>query len=382
MRAALLFALPWILLPLVVIARLVRSRFLNAYDPTPPADAPLVSVIIPARNEAHNIERCVAGVLASRWPALEVLVVDDHSTDGTGDIARALAARDPRVRVIDAPPLPDDWFGKQWACQTGANAARGDWLLFTDADTTHTPELLPRVMAWQRARNAQVVTIGGKQEMHTLGERLVTPQLFLILLFRMGSTEAIAGARRAEDSITNGQYTMYARTVYDQIGGHASVRHNVAEDLLLGQVVWRAGHRVHLAVAMEYFSTRMYTDLRSLVNGWTKNVYAGGKYALPAGTPRWVFLTLMFAPVVVTLAPVLLAVLFAVGAVGTTAGLGGVIAYGAITLWMAALYLFDGVPVWVAPLWPLGTCVIGFIFTRAILRGDQVEWKGRRYASR
>ena len=382
MRAALLFALPWILLPLVVLARLVRSSFLSAFDPAVPPDAPVVSVIIPARNEAANIARCVEGVLTSQWPAFEVIVVDDHSTDGTGDIVRTIAARDPRVHLIEAPPLPDDWFGKQWACQSGAGDAKGSWLLFTDADTRHTPELLPRVMAWQRARNAQVVTIGGKQEMLTLGERLVTPQLFAILLFRMGSTEAIANAKRAEDSITNGQYTLYARHVYEAVGGHAAVKHNVAEDLLMGQVVWRAGYRVHLVVAMEYFSTRMYTSLRELVNGWTKNVWAGGKYALPNGTPRWVLATLMYGPVLVLLAPIVLALLFALGLVGSTAGLGGVFAYGALTLWMMALHWLDGVPLWVAPLWPLGTCIVGFIFTRAILRGNQVEWKGRRYASR
>ena len=382
MRAAFFFALPWILLPLVVLARLARSRFLRDYDPAPPDDAPLVSVIIPARNEALNIARCVHSVLSSRWPALEVIVVDDHSTDGTGELARAIAAEDARVRVIEPPPLPDDWFGKQWACQAGAGEATGRWLLFTDADTHHAPELLPRVMAWQRARHASVVTIGGKQETLTLFERLVTPQLFLILLTRMGSTEHIANAKRAEDSITSGQYTLYARHVYDEIGGHAAVKHNVAEDLLLGQVVWRAGYRVHLAVAMEYLSTRMYRGLGELVNGWTKNVYAGGKYALPAGTPLWCFRTLLFGPPVVLLAPVVLALLFAAGAVTGAAGLGGVMAYLALTAWMAALHRLDGVPVWVAPLWPLGTCVVGFIFARAILRGDQVEWKGRRYASR
>ncbi len=374
--------MPWMLLPLVVLARLVRSSFLSAQDPTPPLDAPLVSVIIPARNEAANIGRCVESVLTSQWPALEVIVVDDHSTDGTGDIVRVIAARDSRVRLIEAPALPDDWFGKQWACQSGAAQATGPWLLFTDADTTHAPELLPRVMSWQRARSAQVVTIGGKQEMVTLAERLVTPQLFLILLMRMGSTEAIANARRAEDSITNGQYTLYARHVYDQVGGHESVKHNVAEDLLMGQVVWRAGYRVHLAVAMEYFSTRMYTSLSSLVNGWTKNVYAGGKYALPAGVPRWVLVALMYGPVLTLLAPVVLALGYALGLVGSTVGLGAVFAYLGLTLWMVALYAFDRLPVWVAPLWPLGTCVVGFIFTRAILRGDRVEWKGRRYASR
>ena len=382
MTAALLFALPWILLPLVTLARMRGTRFLSEFSPAPPLDAPLVSVIIPARNEAANIERCLTSVLTSDWPALEVLVIDDHSTDGTGALVRAIAARDPRVRVLDAPPLPADWFGKQWACQTGAGAARGAWLLFTDADTWHAPDCLPRMMAFRASREAQVVSLGLRLEMVTLWERLVQPPFFLILVSRIGGTEHIANATRAEDSATNGQYTLYARAVYDAIGGHASVRHNVAEDLLLGQVVWRAGYRVHFAVALTQARVRMYTGLRSLVSGWSKNIYAGGKYTMPPGAPRWLFVALMLAPVVALLTPVVLALLFVLGLVGGWVGLGGVIAYGALTAWMAALYLFEEVPVWVAPLWPRGIGVVGYICARAIRRGDRVEWKGRTYDSR
>lgn len=382
MRAALLFALPWCLLPLLVLVRLVRTRFLDDLDPTVPFDAPLVSVIIPARNEALNIVACVESVLATTWPTLEVLVVDDHSTDGTGALVRAIAARDARVRVLDAPPLPDGWFGKQWACQTAAGEARGDWLVFTDADTRHHPELLARTMAWQRLRGAQAVTIAGRQQVLTLAERLVIPQMFFILFARIGSTEAIATARRAQDSIMNGQFSLFSRALYDRLGGHASVKHNVAEDLLLGQRVWEAGERVHLAVGLDYFSTRMYTGLRSLVRGWSKNIYAGGKYSMPPGWPAWIYRGLMFVPPVVLLAPVVLGVLWALGMAAGPAALGGALAYAGLTLWFAAFYLFDRIPVWVAPLWPLGTVVLGWIFVRAAVRGDRVEWKGREYASR
>src|SRR6185437_14783611 len=119
--------------------------------------APLVSVIIPARNEARNIERCVRSVLASTYPSLEVIVVDDHSTDATGSIARAMAAHDSRLVVIDAPDLPAGWFGKQWACATGARAARGQLLVFTDADTRHAPDLLSRAVNALRDRDASLL---------------------------------------------------------------------------------------------------------------------------------------------------------------------------------------------------------------------------------
>ena len=134
----------WLVAPLVVAWRMRGSRSLDDEPLDVSADASLVSVIVPARDEARNIERCVRSVLGARYPALEVIVVDDHSADGTGDIARRVAAGDPRLRVVDNPPLPAGWMGKQWACATGAAHARGALLGFADADTTHAPDLLPR----------------------------------------------------------------------------------------------------------------------------------------------------------------------------------------------------------------------------------------------
>ena len=122
---AFLWSLPWIIPPLVTYLRLRNSRSLDDESDIPLADPPLVSVIVPARNEAHNIERCVSSILSATYPNLELIVVDDSSTDGTADLARAAAKGDPRVRVVTCPPLPEGWFGKQWACATGAKVARG-----------------------------------------------------------------------------------------------------------------------------------------------------------------------------------------------------------------------------------------------------------------
>ena len=124
--APVLWSLPLVLPPIIAMFRARHSRWLDDVSPDIPDDAPLVSVVVPARNERRNIERCVRSVLTSTYAPLEVIVVDDHSTDGTGDIARAIAATDSRLHIIDAPPLPSGWFGKQWACATGARwASRG-----------------------------------------------------------------------------------------------------------------------------------------------------------------------------------------------------------------------------------------------------------------
>jgi chlorobactene glucosyltransferase len=133
--AAVLWSLPWIIPPVVTFFRLRNSRSLDAESDIAPDNPPLVSVIVPARNEAHNIAPCVKSILSTTYPNLEVIVVDDSSTDGTAQVARDAAERDPRARFIASPPLPDGWFGKQWACVTGAKLSLCSVLQFTDADT-------------------------------------------------------------------------------------------------------------------------------------------------------------------------------------------------------------------------------------------------------
>src|SRR5688572_33151417 len=128
---ALIAALPWVLAPIVIAIRRRDSRSLDEFSADPPADAPLVSVIVPARNEARGIERCLRSILGTTYPRVEVIAVDDQSTDGTADLASAIARNDSRLLVFTTAPLPRDWFGKQWACATGASKAKGALLCFT-----------------------------------------------------------------------------------------------------------------------------------------------------------------------------------------------------------------------------------------------------------
>ncbi len=150
---AVLASLPWIVVPIFTVFRGRSSPGLDQESADPPAPAPQVSVIIPARNEARNIERCVRSVLSTTYPNVDVIVIDDDSTDGTGEIARGIAADDARLRVVESDPLPDGWFGKQWACAKGARLAPGDILCFTDADTRHSRDLLSRSLNAMIARS-------------------------------------------------------------------------------------------------------------------------------------------------------------------------------------------------------------------------------------
>ena len=282
----------WLVPALVIAVRRRGTPSLDDVSDVAPEDAPLVSVILPARNERAHIVACVEAMRRTTWPRVEIVVVDDHSTDGTGQLARATANGDARVRVIDAPDLPHGWFGKQWACEVGAAAASGSLLLFTDADTRHSPDLLTRLVSVRAERKAELMSIAGRQDMITVWEQAVQPLVFTMILLRYGSTYHIEHAVRASDVIANGQCFMLSRTAYDAVGRHAAVREYVAEDMMMAQAVWTNGGRISLVVGIEQLRTRMYTGLGSLMRGWGKNMYAGGRYAVRGGAVGRVYLNM------------------------------------------------------------------------------------------
>lgn len=380
---ALFATAPWVLLPPLAMLRVARSRSLNDYAPEPPTPPPLVSIIVPARNEARNIGRCVRSILDSRYPEIELIVVDDHSTDGTGDIAREVARGDARLRVLANPPLPNGWFGKQWACTTGAREARGSYLLFTDADTDHAPDLLPRAMNGLMAEQSDLFSVAGRQEMHSFWERLLQPQVFWMLLARYGGTETVSRARRAEDVIANGQFLLVRRASYEAVGGHEAVREKVAEDLALAQLFHRRGFHVRLVRADDQLSTHMYASLSELIAGWGKNVFAGGIDAMPGGAVGRVLFPFVL-PVVpsLTIAPAIALGVALFGILGRDWFVWSAVSFGANVLWWGIIYAGFRQRIWYALLYPLGAGMLLFIIVRAIARGRRVGWKGREYLAR
>jgi chlorobactene glucosyltransferase len=375
-----LLALPWvaILAHLLVVVRMPRE--LPAPRSRERAQAPLVSVIVPARNELLNIEACVRSLAASTYPAFEVIVVDDGSEDGTGALARAVGAgRARRVEVLDGAPLPPGWLGKPWACRQGFAAAEGTLLLFTDADTTHRPDLLGRAVSGLEEDGADLLTVVGRQLMETFWERLVQPQIFFMMFFRFPRFEQTARNDRWRDAIANGQFMLFRRDAYERIGGHEAVRDEIVEDLALAQHVKRAGLQLRVRSAETDLATRMYRSLRELVDGWSKNIVLGGLQSLP------VWLRTLTPPVAL-LAGVGLWIAPPAALAAAVAGMGG----GDLLVWSAIVYVTSAVtwalftrqmggPARYGPLYPLGALVGAFIFVRSWTRGRHVAWKGRRY---
>jgi chlorobactene glucosyltransferase len=428
-----LLALPWLGLVIFVrfVVRIPRELPAAADGPTPPGvagapvpDTPFVSVIVPARNERLNIERCLRSLTASRYAAFEVVVIDDRSEDETAALATAVPAGNARdVRVIRGAELPEGWLGKPWACHQGADAARGELLLFTDADTTHAPDLLGRAVAGLREERADLLTVVGRQLMETFWERLVQPHIFLMMLFRFPSFEDTARNRRWRDAIANGQFMLFPRRSYDLIGGHAGVRDEVVEDLVLAQHVKQAGLALRIRGAEDDLATRMYRSLSDLVAGWSKNLFVGGRQAsprilrpviMPLALVGQIGLWLAAPAVFLVTIGVVAAGAIGAGAVGAgavaasavgagTVGMasvagdalggpsGGVMAD--LLLWSGSVYALSalafglftrqmGAPGRYGLLYPLGAFMTICILVRSWMRGSRVEWKGRRYVLR
>jgi chlorobactene glucosyltransferase len=374
----LLPALPW-LAPFAGLFRLGRTRP-NLSD-VPPISGIPVTVIVPARNEAGTIETVVRSILGSVYRPVELLVVDDRSTDATASTVERLAAADARVRLVRGAPLPDGWYGKPWACAQGARAAAGHLLLFTDADTRHAPELLGRAVAALHRERADLVTVAPRQLCLGFWERVIMPQIWLLLGLRY-HPRRVNRARRARDVIANGQFILTTRAAYDAVGGHGAVRQEVAEDLALAQAYLRAGRRLHFAFAERLMETRMYRDLPQLIEGWSKNVYLGGRRSFPdePGLRALVPLILGAAAAFWLLPPsVLLAAALGVN-------LGGIVAPAvvatalSVVFWGVVSYGMMQIPAVYGLLYPLGAAMALYIFARSTWRGARrVEWRGRVY---
>jgi len=351
----------------------------------PPEDAPLISVCIPARNEERNIGHCVEALQAQTYPNFEIIVLDDRSTDSTPEILSRLSTADTRIKVISGSDLPPGWAGKPHALTQAAAAAHGEWLCFVDADTFVTPDALAAVYAKVIETQADLFTILTSQIMLTFWERTVLPLVMLAL--SIGFTPSKVNDPQRKDAIANGQFIFIKRTVYEAVGGHEAIKNSIVEDKDLGVLVKGKGYRLVVADGRQVASTRMYTSLAEMWEGWTKNIYLGlrddlGLLLLGVFGAFLAFTAALLLPAWVILGVVL---------TGTGSGLdGSVVLSEAITLWGYLIYWRMlasrgmGIPAWYALTLPIGAGVFAaMMITSAwnVLSGKGVTWKGRTYST-
>jgi chlorobactene glucosyltransferase len=230
---------------------------------------PSVSIIVPARNEERNLPRLLPSLLRQRYPNYEIVVVDDQSEDDTPRILARFASEDKRLKVVRGAKLPKGWLGKPHAMMQGAQKARGEWLLFTDADTVHSPLSLSSSVAYALSHDVDLLSILPDYELLTPSERLLMPLAFLGIMSLYPAYKVNDPASKI--AIANGQYMLVRRDVYDEVGGAARVKDKIAEDLEFGKAVKADGYKLRLADGRHLMSVRMYTNFAEVWQGWSKN---------------------------------------------------------------------------------------------------------------
>lgn len=334
-----------------------------------------ISVLVPARNEAANIEACVTAALAVQPPVHEVIVLDDGSTDATPDILARLAQTDARLTVLQGAPLPPGWVGKPHACHQLGQAATGDVLLFVDADTTLTTDATQRLAALFARYRPKVITAFPRQHTVSLVEQAIVPLLALTFTSWL-PLDLVWQHVNPRFLVVNGQVIAFRREAYDAIGGYAAVAGEIVDDVAVCRRAKQADQRVVFADGQHLASCRMYASASDVWSGFSKNFYEG------LGARPLVLLGVLTAYLLAFVGPyVRLGVDLALwGTIGWAAALGVAFNLGARTILARRLHHSP----WSVLVHPLAVCVLVAIALNSALwsRRGTIAWRGRVYGDR
>lgn len=373
---ALVTFLQLILVLAVVLYLILNYIHLVRLDPVqgPLAKPPFISVCVPARNEARDIRACLTSLLQQRYPRFEVIAVDDNSTDDTGGIIRSLTKEFPNLLYLKGQALPQGWLGKPYALHQAWQKAKGEYLVFTDADPVFQPHALTSAVHAMISRDLDMMTLMPGTEFGSFWERAVQPVVFgfIATLSRFKKINS----PDSTSAMGFGAFIMVRRAVYERIGGHAGVKHEVLEDVMLAKRAKQAGCKLLAADAKTIFSIRMYHSLQEIWTGWRKNIFIAMKKSIL----RTLYYILMILGFLVT--PYLVFGMNAATASGFFWIGVSLVAWAAM---IAASWVFCGelgLSRWNAFLFPLGAVImIGIMLNsmRHILVKGQTEWRGRKY---
>ena len=252
---------------------------LSDFNSTPDAGWPKLSLIFAARDEAQKLPPALASMLEIDYPELEIIAVDDRSNDATSQILDAFASKNSRLTVIHVTQLSDGWLGKPHALYLAAEAAQGDWLVFTDADVTFSRDSLRRAVSLAIANRADHLSLLARAEMIGFWEKLV--MTFFALGFLLGTEPWLASDPRSRRYIGIGAFQMLRRDVYASVGGMRRLAMEVVEDMKLGKLVKQGGFRSIVGRVTDEISVRWQAGLGNLVRGTTKNFFAATGFSLP-----------------------------------------------------------------------------------------------------
>lgn len=358
----------------VAVALAERRLVPDPLREDPLDDGPLVSVVLPARNEEIGIARAVRSHLDQTYRRIEVIVVDDESGDATAARAREAADGDPRFRLIHGTPVPDGWVGKSWACWQGAGVARGEWILFTDGDVEHAPDALARCLALARRLGRGGLTLTPRVDTGTVSERLVMPAA-AALIQHVLAPGFLVRSPRSPVVMAAGAYLLVHRPTYDAAGGHRGIGAHMVDDVALAQAVKRSGGMLVPADGTGVIRLRMYRGLRETWRGWRKNAaFVSNREPTKGIAPAFALATLGSLPAV----GVAVALRRRDVTLAVASGI-GLVAQCALQRLSAPIVV---TPARYLPTLPVGTAFIAAAtFAGALDRivGGGPTWRGRRY---
>jgi len=331
---------------------------------------PAVSVIIPARNEEVSLGKCLESLVAQAGVSFEIIVVDDHSTDRTRDIASSFFSE--KMCVIEAGPLPPGSTGKNNAATAGSKIARGDWLLFTDADTVHLSGSLARSLEEAKRHHAAMLSYSPEQVVDSFWEKSVMPVIFAELASSFRPSEV--SNPKSPAAAANGQYLLITREAYDAVGGHATIAASLLEDVALARAVKRSGRKIFFRYGGDAVRTRMYRSFAQLREGWTKNL----ALLFPSPVRLAVLRSLEFVLIIASLAITIASILRGHERPAIVAGILAILLYVVFLTrirrahfsWDADILALFGLPLFSYLL----------LRSRKMHADGNVNWKGRKYS--
>lgn len=270
----------WLYALFRTLRAMVRKRY-ELHPEGPKANPEIhVSIVIPARNEERNIRACVLSALEQDHPSIDVIVLDDASSDRTPEILDALHQEFPKLRILrgDGSPLPEGWFGKPWALERAQREAKGAWLLFIDADVVLAPQAVSRCLFYAQENNLGMITGLGTLVMKSFWEHVLQPAVGGLILAG-NSLSKVNDHNKKDHNLANGQFIMLTRDAYERVGRHGAVRDNILDDIGMARALAEHDVPYHCLHLQDIFSCRMYTSFAEIWEGWTKNLFAGVRYS-------------------------------------------------------------------------------------------------------
>ncbi len=266
----------WLSFALEMFLAYRSMAYLARVAPLEPGTGPSVSIIVPACNEEEKIEEAMRSLLGQDYHDYEIIAIDDRSTDRTGEILDRLAAADAHLRVDHIAELPVGWLGKNHALHDGASRARGEWLLFTDADVVMEPTTLRRSLAY---------AVGNRRDHLTLSPEVIMPGTLLkmfaatfVIVFSLFARPWKAVNPGSKRFVGVGAFNLVRSEVYQAIGGHSRIAMRPDDDMKLGKIIKRAGYSQEALIGHAMVSVEWYSSLREVIHGLTKNMFSGVDY--------------------------------------------------------------------------------------------------------